>query len=209
MIRLYSAEVCPFAQRTRALLTRMDVDFELREIDLTDKPEDFLERSPTGKVPMLEEDGFVLYESQVINDYLAERLGWEDAYPGDPRAEARQKVVMKQWDSAVLPPFYAGLSDPEHLEEARGEVEPELEQFQRLVQETRMTTDSLLGFHVAPFWARMSWLSEYTDFPDWVDQFGALREWLDGTLEEPPIVQTLPDRESTVATYREHYVDAA
>lgn len=209
MIRLYSAAVCPFAQRTRALLTRLDVEFELREIDLTDKPDDFLERSPTGKVPMLEEDGFVLYESQVINDYLAERHGWEAAYPGDRRARARQRVVMKQWDDVALPPFYVGLSEPEHLQEAREDVEPELEQFERLVEETGITTDSLLGFHVAPFWARMRWLEEFTDFPSWLSAFPALADWLDRTVEEPPIVQTLPDRESTVATYREHYVDAA
>lgn len=207
MLRIFSAEVCPFAQRTRALLTRLDEDFELREIDLTDKPEEFLELSPTGKVPMLQENGFVLYESQVINDYLVDEYGWDGAYPGSRREQARQTVIMKQWDSVILPPFYGGLGDPSVLEEARGSIEPELDQFEQLIEETGMTTDSLLGFHVAPFWARMSWLSDYTDFPSWVDQFGTLRDWLDQTLEEPPIEATLPDPESTVATYREHYVN--
>jgi len=209
VIRIYSAEVCPFAQRTRALLNRMDVEFELREIDLADKPEDFLAVSPTGKVPMLQEDDFVLYESQVINDYLIERYGWDDAYPGNLRERARQRVVMKQWDGVVLPPFYVGLGDPAHLEEARGNVEPELEQFERLIEDTGMSTDSLPGFHVAPFWARMRWLEEYTDFPGWLSSYPTLEDWLDRTIEEPPVAATLPDRESTVATYREHYVDAA
>src|SRR5215211_4281799 len=50
------------------------VDFEVREVDLSNKSEEFLAASPTGKVPVVVMDGDSLYESNVINQYLEERL---------------------------------------------------------------------------------------------------------------------------------------
>lgn len=176
------------------------------EIDLTDKPEEFVKLSPTGKVPMLEDDGYVLYESQIINDYLIDVHDWEDAYHDEPRVEYRQKLAMKQFDSIILEPFYTGLGDPSALEEARDDVVPELEQVDELIEMMDGDTDNMMAFHFAPFWLRMRWLEEYTDFPDWVEEFGALSNWLDETLELSPVKATAPEKESTMQTYEEHYV---
>lgn len=188
------------------MLTRLNVDFELEEIDLSDKPRDFVELSPTGKVPMIVEDDFVLYESQVINDYLVDRHGWEDAYPEDLRLEYRHKVAMKQWDGTVLEPVYASLADDDALAEHWGDIEPELEYLADVVSVTE-STDNLLAFHLAPFWARFQWLSEYTDFPDRVRGIDGLAGWLDSTLEEEPVRGTLPDRDWAVKQYEKNYVD--
>jgi hypothetical protein len=38
-VEIFSAEVCPFAQRTRMILIEKDVPFTLREVDLNDKPD--------------------------------------------------------------------------------------------------------------------------------------------------------------------------
>lgn len=208
MLRLYSAEVCPFAQRTRALLTRLNVEFELREIDLNDKPEDFLEISPTGKVPLLETDECVLYESQVINDYLADTYQWKQAYAPELELEYRQKLAMKQWDSTVLGPFYEGLSDPGSLAEAEQDVRAELSVMDELVAEMDGALDNLFSFHVATFWARMNWLSDYSDFPGWVGDYDRLHEWLNESVQQDPIQKTLPEKEPTVESYVENYVEA-
>ena len=184
----------------------MDVEYDHREIDLNDKPEEFIERSPTGKVPMIVEDDFVLYESQIINDYLVESQGWTGAYPDNLHLKYRQKVCMKQWDSTVLGPVYESLGPSNDLEDAWEDMEPELEYLWDVARETD-STDCLLAFHLAPFWARFSWLQEYTSFPDRVRQIGELAEWLDGLLEESPVRETLPDREWAIEQYEKHYVD--
>lgn len=190
------------------MLRRLNVDFELREIDLRDKPREFLELSPTGKVPMLVENGLVLYESQVINDYLVDKYDWDGAYPGTLEQQYRQKVAMKQWDSIILDPFYADLKEPGRLEEARDEIMPELEQLENTVESIDYQTDNLFAFHFAPFWARMSWLDDYTDLPEWIRSLNGLDEWLDRSLTEKPIQATLPDREQTIRDYEREYVNA-
>ena len=91
MLSLFSADACPFAHRTRALLTHLGVEFQVREIDLQNRDPEFLKISPTGKVPLLVDGGTVLYESRIINDYLAEKLDWATAYSADPAERARQR----------------------------------------------------------------------------------------------------------------------
>lgn len=52
-IEIYSAALCPFAHRSRLTLLEKKVPFKLIEIDLQNKPTNFSEISPYGKVPVL------------------------------------------------------------------------------------------------------------------------------------------------------------
>src|SRR4051812_628145 len=107
-MRIFYSTGCPFAHRTRALLQHLEQPFEARELDLAAKPDDFLKLSPTGKVPMLDDGGFLLYESMVINEYLAERFGWQ-GLSSDLHARARERLAMLQFDQVVLPGVMASL----------------------------------------------------------------------------------------------------
>jgi hypothetical protein len=51
---LVSFPLCPFAQRVRTLLEHKRVDYEIKFVDLRNKPEWFLKLSPLGKVPLLQ-----------------------------------------------------------------------------------------------------------------------------------------------------------
>ncbi len=183
----------------------MDVEFDLHEIDLSDKPREFVKRSPTGKVPMIVEDDFVLYESQILNDYLVDRFGWNEAYADDLQLEYQQKVCMKQWDSIVLGPVYGSLSDPNKLDENWEDIEAELEYLSEVVQRSSRKTRSLFAYHFAPFWARFCWLDDYTAFPERVGRFPSLSKWFDRVLEEPPVSETLPDPQWARQQYEKHY----
>ena len=90
-LHLYSYQACPFARRTRMTLLEKNLDFELTEIDVHNKPANFAEISPYGKVPVLVHDGGRIYESAIINEYLDERFPEIPLLPADPlrRAEAR------------------------------------------------------------------------------------------------------------------------
>ena len=73
LITLYDAARCPYCARARIVLAEKGIPYETVEIDLSDRPAWLFEKNPVGKVPVLEEDGWVLPESAVIAEYLNER----------------------------------------------------------------------------------------------------------------------------------------
>ncbi len=181
MIAIFSSAGCPFAHRTRALLKHLNEPFELREVDLDDRDPELLELSPTGKVPFLVDGDLTLFESAVINDYLAEKLGFQGAYSDDLERRALQRLVMRRWDDIVVQAFYRTLRRAENL----------------------------AAFHVATHWVRMDWLREFTRLPALIDEHPALRRWLDQAVELPAVQRTAPNREETVERYRRRYVGTA
>ena len=84
MIKLYDAARCPYCARARIVLAEKGVPYETVEIDLTDRPAWIYDLNPTGKVPVLEEDGWLLPESAVIGEYLNERYPEPPLWPDDP-----------------------------------------------------------------------------------------------------------------------------
>jgi len=72
----------------------------------------YLAMNPNGLVPTLEEDGFVLWESNAIVRYLAAKYGAGTLEPADARARARANSWM-DWQLTVahppLTPVFLGL----------------------------------------------------------------------------------------------------
>ena len=91
MITLYDADRCPYCARVRIVLAEKGVEYETVVIDLDDRPAWIYEKNSTGRVPVLEEDAFLLPESAVIDEYLNERYPDPPLLPDDPgeRALAR------------------------------------------------------------------------------------------------------------------------
>lgn len=106
MLTLYDAPRCPYCARVRIVLAEKDVEYEAIEIDLADRPAWLYEKNATGRVPVVEEDGWVLAESAVINEYLDERYPEPALLPPDPadRALARQRIFRHDELSG---PYYA------------------------------------------------------------------------------------------------------
>lgn len=74
MMVLYSGTTCPFSHRCRFVLFEKGMDFEIRDVDLYNKPEDIAVMNPYGQVPILVERDLILYESNIINEYIDERF---------------------------------------------------------------------------------------------------------------------------------------
>ena len=62
MMVLYSGTTCPFSHRCRFVLFEKGMDFEIRDVDLFNKPEDISVMNPYGQVPILVERDLILYE---------------------------------------------------------------------------------------------------------------------------------------------------
>lgn len=206
---LYSAAVCPYAQRVRALLGALELDHELREIDLEERDADFLALTPTGKVPLLVSGDFSLYESSVINEYLAEEHRWGRAFDANTRVRAAQRLAMMQWDAVIAPAWYDSLRDGSVPEERADAVGAELDRLAAAVESAGADPLCLLGLHVAPFWARMTWTKKLSPLVKSIEDREDLMRWLDATLLESCVKATLPPKAPTVRRYEERFGAAA
>jgi glutathione S-transferase len=107
VITLYDAERCPYCARARIVLAEKDVEYETVTIDLSDRPDWLYEKNPLGKVPVIEEDAFLLPESDVIMEYLEERYPEPALLPADPAARARVRLVIFRFDVNLGDAYYA------------------------------------------------------------------------------------------------------
>ncbi len=82
------------------------VGFETYEVDLSNKSEEFLAASPTGKVPVIVVDGDSIYESNVVNQYLDEVTDGTLLMPEDPRERAHARIWMAFADTDFFPAVF-------------------------------------------------------------------------------------------------------
>ena len=102
MMVLYSGTTCPFSQRCRFVLFENGMDFEIRDIDLYNKPEDIAVMNPYGQVPILVERDLILYESNIINEYIDERFPHPQLMPADPVMRARTRLFLYNFEKELF-----------------------------------------------------------------------------------------------------------
>src|SRR6266550_6314665 len=104
-LKLISHKLCPYVQRAVIALTEKGVPFERVDIDLANKPDWFLKISPLGKVPVLRvatgEGETVLFESNVICEYIEDTQGGAKLHPQDPLVRAQHRAWM-EFGSTIL-----------------------------------------------------------------------------------------------------------
>jgi glutathione S-transferase len=101
---LYSGSGSPFAWRVQLALEHKALPFELKMLSFsardTLKPE-FIALNPRHQVPVLVDADFVLYESNVIVEYLDEAYPGRGAplFPGDVRQRALVRRLIEEVDN--------------------------------------------------------------------------------------------------------------
>jgi glutathione S-transferase len=88
------------------VLHEKGAEFEAHEVDFRNKTEDFLEASPTGKVPVIVADGDSLYESNIVNQYLDEVYEDPRLMPENPKARAYARIWMARADEDFYPQVF-------------------------------------------------------------------------------------------------------
>ncbi|CAG9135934.1 unnamed protein product [Plutella xylostella] len=95
-LRLYNMRYCPFAQRTVLALNAKNIDYEVVNINLFDKPEWLTSKSAFGKVPSLEiKEGLSIYESLVTVEYIDEVYPQRPLLSKDPVQRALDKIIVE------------------------------------------------------------------------------------------------------------------
>jgi RNA polymerase-associated protein len=125
-LTLYDAARCPYCARVRILCHEKGIEYEPVAIDLNDRPAWIYEKNPLGRVPVLEEDTFLLPESAVIMEYLEERYPEPPLWPLDAAERSLARVVIFRFDR-LSGPYYAvrrGDEDAQpRLDRALGELD--------------------------------------------------------------------------------------
>ncbi|KAL4234997.1 Glutathione S-transferase omega-1 [Mactra antiquata] len=106
VLRLYSMRLCPFAQRSRILLVHKKIPHETININLSKKPEWYLEKiNQLGKVPAIQKDDRIVFDSAIVNDYIDVTYPGEKLTPDDPYQQAKDRMFMEKY-SQVIVAFY-------------------------------------------------------------------------------------------------------
>jgi glutathione S-transferase len=197
-MKLHVAPPSPRAFKVLAVARYLGLDFDVCPVDLLNgahqRPE-FAALNPNKKMPVLEDDGFVLWESDAIIQYLASKKPEAGLLPADPRGRADvarwQFWQNAHWDPAcgtlvfehlVKKVFGQGDADPTQV--AKGEADVRrfggvlngcLAGRQFLCNNTLSLADFSIG----------SWLN-YADRAHYpLDDFREIRRWYAGLMELP------------------------
>ncbi|PWC90725.1 glutathione S-transferase [Azospirillum sp. TSH100] len=99
-MKLYHHPLSGHAHRARLFVSLLGLPHELVEIDLmagAHKSPDFLKLNPFGQVPVLDDDGVIVADSNAILVYLAKKAGRGDWLPEDPSGAA----AVQRWLSVA------------------------------------------------------------------------------------------------------------
>jgi glutathione S-transferase len=196
-IRLYDAQRSPNARKVRLLAAELDIPLERVPLDFVKgelRTHEYLAKNPNGKVPTLEDDGFLIWESAAILRYLAEKRPERGLMPSDPKRRALVDQWLFWWTShpeaallnlvveRLVKPF---LGQPGNDPSIVGAATAELERFlpildARLSDREFIVDDlSIVDFAIAP------WLesAQRLDVP--VERFTHVSRWL-GRMQAKP-----------------------
>ncbi|SRR5713226_1955449 len=109
-IKLYDAIPSGNSDRVKILLHEKGLAYERITLDLKKKGQkraEFLKLNPYGKVPVIDDNGKVLFESCIINEYLDERYPNPHFMPRDPYLRGRARVLIDYGMNHLNDPFTA------------------------------------------------------------------------------------------------------
>jgi glutathione S-transferase len=122
-ITICSVAACPYAQRTRILLSIKNIDARLVELDLSKKrPDWFLAINPAGKVPAIAHAVKPLNESSVINEYLEEVFSDPPVFPADAYQKAFSRILIDYCNNSFTNNMYRLLMEQDAAKRPRIEA---------------------------------------------------------------------------------------
>lgn len=120
-MRLYVANGSPNCRKVQAVVNHLGIEVEAIHLDFFKgdiKSPAYLKINPTGRVPVLDDDGFILWESNAVNKYLCGTCPGNTLYPADPRMQAdtdrwlswelahfNQQFGILAWETVTKPRF--------------------------------------------------------------------------------------------------------
>lgn len=135
MIKLYHSPASTNSRKVRIALIEKGLEFERVPIDLAKKEQktpEYLKIHPFGQVPALDDEGFIVYDSTVINEYLEDEYPYPPLMPKDSDGRARARLMEDFRDNHFNIAFIRifrevrgkpeGERDPKAIDAAKAEI---------------------------------------------------------------------------------------
>jgi glutathione S-transferase len=106
MLKIYGVKTSSNVQKVLWCCGELGIAFQREEIGGAfgnNRSQDYLALNPNGLVPTIDEDGFILWESNVIVRYLSAKYGMGTLCPTDLRQRADTERWMDWQQTALLP----------------------------------------------------------------------------------------------------------
>jgi len=108
MIKLYTFPPSTNSRKVRIALLEKGLEFVRVNVDLSkreQKSPEYLKIHPFGQIPALDDEGFIIYDSTVINEYLEDEYPYPSLMPSDSEGRARARLMEDLRDTHFNPYF--------------------------------------------------------------------------------------------------------
>lgn len=200
---VYGTPRSTYVRTVRLLLEEAGADYNLKDVDIfsgENKSAEYLAKNPFGKVPTLEVDGELLYETTAITDYLNTVLAGNKFSPSNPLHQARMRQIMAIIDNHLYPaailsiviqrlivPSQGGKTDEDKVKNAVAPAKTAVEAIESLTVGSPYLLGSevsIADFYLIPVF---TYLSLTPEFDSIIAQAPKLRTWWDEVSKLPSV----------------------
>jgi glutathione S-transferase len=185
---------CPYVHRVTTLLREKQAAFELKYVDLANKPDWFVRLSPTGMVPVLVADGTPLFESLAINEFVDEACA-PRMLPESAIHRARHRAMVRRADDLydAMNNMLIGPTE-EAYEKGRKALNDVLVSYERAIEGPLFagSTFSLVDAAAAPVLYRAVLLQRNSEARLFLD-FPKVSRWAESLADRPSVVGGVVD----------------
>jgi len=194
-LELISFKLCPFVQRAVIALKKQRISYDITFINLMKPPEWFEEISPTGQVPILKVDDEVIFESNVIVEFLNDISG-EKLHPSDPVLKAKNRSWMSYSSSMFDHLFSLITGDKETFVSAKAALTQKLAKLEKIKSDQNYFNGDqfmMIDAAIAPFFMRVSWINEFTDNILSLADFPKIQKWSRTLLSDKDVMESVEE----------------
>ncbi len=123
VMTLFSGPIDLYSHQVRLVLSEKSITADIIDVDPAHKPEDLVDLNPYNSLPTLVDRDLVLYESDIVMEYIDERFPHPPLLPVYPVARAKSRLLMRRMKNDWLSLYDRILENqPEVSEQARQEL---------------------------------------------------------------------------------------
>jgi len=202
-LTVYGTPLSTYVRTVRLLLEEAGVDYTLKDIDIfkgENKSPEYLAKNPFGKVPTLEVDGEVIYETPAITDYLNTVFANNQFSLSEPMLQARMRQIITIIDNYFYPaaigtiviqrmivPMQGGKTDEDKVKNAIAPAQTAIQAIESITVGNPYLLGSQLtiaDFYLIPVFVYLSQTPEYETI---TAQTPKLRTWWDAVNQLPNV----------------------
>lgn len=216
-LELITSIICPFAQRSRIALAEKGLSFKSTEIkflgDRFEKPDWFRALTPYRTVPVLKYGEDVIYDSDVVNQYIEDVFPEPPLMPSSPAGRAAARLWLTHSNSKFLRGYYGVImSQTEERVDRYREQFHETLRFMEREGIGKLGADgpfwmgaqmTLVDISYFPFFERFGMLDHYRGF-HLPDDCSRLQKWYDAMRARPSVASTIESDDFHIDVYT-HY----